>query len=73
MTLTQFKDPVSHMCLAGAVVTSLSVTQELAGSSPFAVMTNIFLSMNSHFIFRKNSIAKYSSNIFRTCKHGTCM
>ena len=27
----QFKDPVSHMCLAGAVVTCLSLTQEVAG------------------------------------------
>ena len=28
--LVQFKDPVSHMCLAGAVVASLSLTQEVA-------------------------------------------
>ena len=31
--------PVSHMCLAGTVVASWSLTQEVAGSSPFAVMT----------------------------------
>ena len=35
MNWTQFKDPVSHMCLAGAVVASWSLTQEVAGSSPF--------------------------------------
>ena len=27
----QFKDPVSRMCLAGAVVTCWSLTQEVAG------------------------------------------
>ena len=27
----QFKDPVSHMCLAGAVVASWSPTQKVAG------------------------------------------
>ena len=31
------------MCFAGAVVASCSVTQEVAGSSPFNVMTNIFV------------------------------
>ena len=31
----QFKDPVSHTCLAGAVVASWSLTQEVAGLSPF--------------------------------------
>ena len=30
------------MCLAGAVVAALSLTQEVAGSSPFTVMINIF-------------------------------
>ena len=38
MNLAQFKDPVSHMCLAGTVVASWSLTQEVAGSSPFTVM-----------------------------------
>ena len=32
-----------HMCLAGTVGTSLSLTQEVASSSPYAVMTNIFV------------------------------
>ena len=29
--LGSFKDSVSHMCLAGAVVASCSLTQEVAG------------------------------------------
>ena len=35
MSWSQFKDPVSHMCLAGTVVAPCSLTQEVAGSSPF--------------------------------------
>ena len=31
MNWAPFKDPVSHMCLTGAVVTSWSLTQEVAG------------------------------------------
>ena len=32
----QFKDPVCYLCLAGAVVASWSLTQEVAGSkNPF--------------------------------------
>ena len=41
MNWNQFKDPVSHMCLAGTVVSFWFLTQELAGSNPFTVMTNI--------------------------------
>ena len=41
--LTQFKDPVSQTCLAGAVVASSSLTQEEASSNPFTVMINIFV------------------------------
>ena len=33
MNWDQFKDPVSYLCLAGWVVTSYSLTQEIAGSS----------------------------------------
>ena len=40
--LGQFKDPVSDMCLAGAMVAFWSLTQDVAGSNPFTVMTNIF-------------------------------
>ena len=45
------------MCFAGAVVACWSLTQEVAGSSPFTVMGN-FLSLNSANsvkTFRKNS------------------
>ena len=38
MNWGQFKDPVSHMCLAGAVVASWSLMQEMAGSSLFTVI-----------------------------------
>ena len=40
MNWAWFKDPVSHMCLAGTVEASWSLTQEVAGSSPFTVMIN---------------------------------
>ena len=43
MNWAEFKDPVSHVCLAGTVVVSWSLTQEVAGSNPFTVMTNIFV------------------------------
>ena len=43
MNWAQFKDPVSHMCLAGTVVAAWSLTQEVAGSSPFTIMKNIFV------------------------------
>ena len=52
MNWCQFKDPISHMCLVGAVVASWSLTQELTGSSPF----NDKYSLNSVKTFRKNSI-----------------
>ena len=35
MNWAQFKDPISHTCLAGTVVACWSVTQEVMGSSPF--------------------------------------
>ena len=41
--LTQFKDPVSDMCLAGAVI------KEMSNSNPFSVMTNIFVTIFSEF------------------------
>ena len=49
MNLAQFKDPVSHICLAGAVVASWSVTQEVASLYPFTVVTNIFVTGLSEF------------------------
>ena len=45
----QFKDPVSHMCLAGVLVAPWSVTQEVAGLSPFTVITNIFVTELTEF------------------------
>ena len=42
MDWAQFKDPVSHMCLAAAVAASWSLTQEVASLSSFTVITNIF-------------------------------
>ena len=43
MNWAQFKDPVSHMCLAGSVVASWYLTQQVAGSNPFTVMTKNFV------------------------------
>ena len=65
MNLAQFKDPISHMCLAGTVVASLSPTQEVVGSSPFTVITYIFVAEFTEFseTFRKNSIVFHSSVI----------
>ena len=48
------------MCLAGAVVPSWTLTQEV-DSSPFAVMTKIFLSLNS-----ANSVKTFREN-FNGC------
>ena len=43
MNWAQVKDPFSHMCLPGTVVASWSLIQEVAGLSPFSVVTNIFV------------------------------
>ena len=58
MNWAQFKDPVSHMCLVGAVVASWSLTREVASLRPFTVMTNIIVTEFSEFMetFRENSI-----------------
>ena len=57
MTWFQFKEPVSDMCLAGSVVASWSLTQEMAGSSPFneKYFCQWIRSLNSVKTFRKNS------------------
>ena len=59
INLIKFKDSVSHMCLAGALVASWSLTQEVAGLSPFTVMRYIFVTEFAEFseTFRKNSNA----------------
>ena len=52
MNWTQLKDPVSHMCLAAAVVNILvSYTKGglVAGSNLFTVMTNILVTEFSEF------------------------
>ena len=53
MNCSQFKYPVSHMYLAGAVEASWFLTQEVAGVNPFTVMTNIFVT----------ELAEFSENI----------
>ena len=40
---------ISHVCLAGIVVASWSLRQDVAGSIPFTVMTNIFVIKFSEF------------------------
>ena len=46
MNLGQFKDPLCYLCLGGAVVSPLSLTQEVESSSPH--FSNFyFLSLNS--------------------------
>ena len=42
MNWALFKDPVSHVRLAGTVVASWCLAQDVAGSHPFTIMTNIF-------------------------------
>ena len=48
MNWAQFKDPISHTCLAGAVVACWSLTQEVAGSSPFNII-NFFVTEFAEF------------------------
>ena len=59
MNWSEFKDPVSNMCLVGIVVACWSLTQVVAGSSPFIVMRNIFVTEIAEFseTFRENFIA----------------
>ena len=65
---TQFKDPASDMCIAGTVVASWPLVQEVAGSSPLTVMTNIFVTEFAEFseTFRKNSIVPSRRKIVLT-------
>ena len=57
MNWAQFKDPVSHMCLAGTVAASWSLTQEVAGWQVRA------LSMYSNDIYFVAEISEFSENI----------
>ena len=43
MNWGHFKDPVSHLCLSGVVVTSWFLTQDVAGSHPFDDKYLIFI------------------------------
>ena len=52
MNWAQFKDPVSHMCLTGAVVASWSLTEEVSKAS-----NNIYV------IFSITEISKFSEII----------
>ena len=61
MNWCKFKDPVSHMCLAGAVVAFWSLIHEMAISSPFTVMTN---SMKT---FKENSIISFRHASLLSC------
>ena len=49
MKWVQFKDRVSHMCLACTVVASWFLTQEVVGSSTFTLMKTIFVTKFSEF------------------------
>ena len=53
----QFKDLVSHPCLVRTGVASWSLTQEMTGSNPFTIMTNILVTEFSEFneSLRENS------------------
>ena len=62
MIWNQFKDSVSHMCLTGTVVASWFVTQEVASSNPFTVMTNIFVTEFSEF--SENILGKLNCSFF---------
>ena len=50
MNWGRFKDPVSHMCLAGAVVASWFLTLEYAGLNSFTVITNILVTESNENI-----------------------
>ena len=67
MNWDQFKDPVSHICLAGDVVASRSLTQEVAGLSPFTVMTNTFVT-DFHELNENNSGKTQLSRLSRILK-----
>ena len=64
MNWGQFKDSVSHVCLAGAVVASWSQIQEVAGLKPFTVMTNILVTEFSEF----NELLTENSNEVGKCR-----
>ena len=75
------------MCLAGAVVPYCSLTQEVAGSSPFTVMTNIFVTefaeklhwrhckVQERYFVLQSSITTHTHTLLRhthRCHSGHC-
>ena len=60
-----FKDPVSHMCLAGAVVASWSLTQDVAGWSPFKVCPHRAAAANTKSM---EASTQASSGTFEVCR-----
>ena len=64
MNWAQVKDPVSHMCLAGTVVSNTRGSY-VAFLRIVTVMTNILSldSLNSVKTFRKNSIVFFTCNV----------
>ena len=52
------------MCLAGAVAASWSLMQEVAGSSPFTVMTKIFVTEVNEFSERKQFLALGKTQLY---------
>ena len=70
MNWAQFKDPVSHMCLDGTVVASWFLTQGVAGSSLFTVMTNIFVTEFTELSeFSENIQGKLKCLASTLCNH----
>ena len=62
MNWAQFKDPISHMCLAGTMVASWSLTQEVAWwevRALFTVMTYIIVT----------ELSEISENIYGKLKY----
>ena len=60
MNWAQFKDPVSHMRLAGTLVASWFLTQRWQVRALLLVMTNIFVTEFSEFseTFRKTPLCQ---------------
>ena len=56
MNLSQFKDPVFHMCLIGTLVVSWSLTHEVSGWNPFTVMTNISVKTGNSNMFSSEGL-----------------
>ena len=60
---SEFTESIKSMCLAGAVVASWSLTQDVAGSNPLTVIKNILVTECIKFneSFKENS--NFSSSV----------